>query len=71
MRGAAHLRRDGDRLPVRPRRGDADRFSRFLLGCAARGVLSSGKFYVSLAHSDSDIAETLDVIEEVLADIEA
>ena len=43
----------------------------FLLGCAARGVLSSGKFYLSLAHSDSDISETLDVIAEVLADIES
>ena len=53
------------------RRADADRFSRFLLGCAAHGVLSSGKFYLSLAHSDSDISETLDVIAEVLADIES
>jgi glutamate-1-semialdehyde 2,1-aminomutase len=50
-------------------RADGERFRRFLHGCVARGVLSSGKFYVSLAHSDNDVAETLEVIGAVLAEV--
>jgi glutamate-1-semialdehyde 2,1-aminomutase len=50
-------------------RADGERFKRFLHGCVARGVLSSGKFYMSLAHTDDDVVETLDVIEEVFATI--
>ena len=48
-------------------RADSARAGRFLLECARRGVLSSGKFYVSLAHSDADVSETLEVIAEAMA----
>ena len=49
-------------------RADVDRYEQFLLGCVDRGVISSGKFYVSSAHTDDDIAETLDVIAAVLSE---
>jgi glutamate-1-semialdehyde 2,1-aminomutase len=51
------------------RRADGARFGRFLHGCVARGVLSSGKFYVSLAHGEAEIAETLDVIAAVFEEL--
>lgn len=48
------------------KRADSARAGRFLLECARRGVLSTGKFYVSVAHSDDDVAETLEVIAEAM-----
>ena len=48
------------------KRADSAWAARFLLECARRGVLSSGKFYVSTAHSDDDVAETLGVIAEAM-----
>ena len=49
------------------KRADSGRAGRFLLECARRRVLSSGKFYVSAAHSDDDVAETVEVIAEAMA----
>ena len=49
------------------KRADSARAGRFLLECAQRGVLSTGKFYVSVAHSGDDVSETLEVIAEAMA----
>lgn len=49
------------------KRADSARAGRFLLECARRRVLTTGKFYVSVAHSDDDVAETLEVIAEAMA----
>lgn len=49
------------------KRADSARAGRFLLECARRGVLSSGKFYISVAHTSDDVGETLEVIAEAMA----
>ena len=49
------------------KQADSARAGRFLLECARRRVLSSGKFYVSVAHTSDDVAETLEAIGEAMA----
>ena len=53
------------------KRADSARAGRFLLECARRGVLSTGKLYVSVAHSDDDVAETIDAIAGAMAGVAA
>jgi glutamate-1-semialdehyde 2,1-aminomutase len=46
---------------------DADRIRRFNQECLRRGVVkAANKIYVSLAHTDADVDETLAVFDEVL-----
>jgi glutamate-1-semialdehyde 2,1-aminomutase len=48
---------------------DREKLQRFLLGALLEGVyaLPDGRFYVSTAHGEDDIAETIDGVERVLA----
>ena len=47
---------------------DADRLRRFLISALERGVqiVPDGRFYVSTAHTESDVAETLEALDGVL-----
>ncbi|MEC8774791.1 MAG: aminotransferase class III-fold pyridoxal phosphate-dependent enzyme, partial [Pseudomonadota bacterium] len=46
--------------------------AKFNASLAARGILKGGnKYYVSLAHTDEDVAFTLNAVEESLADLYA
>ncbi len=49
---------------------DRERIRAFNTGCVRRGVVKAvNKIYVSLAHGDGDVEETLGVFDQVLADI--
>jgi len=49
---------------------DGSRIRRFNAECLRRGVVKAvNKIYVSLAHTDADVDETLAVFDEVLAAI--
>lgn len=53
-------------------RVDAAAQAKFNQGICDRGVLKGGnKYYISLAHTDDDIAHTLNAVEESLADLHA
>ncbi|HEX3842066.1 MAG TPA: aminotransferase class III-fold pyridoxal phosphate-dependent enzyme [Acidimicrobiales bacterium] len=49
--------------------GDRTLSREFGLGCLRAGILNNGggKFYISLAHSDVDLATTVEVFDQVLA----
>ena len=48
-------------------RGDAARGRAFTTGLIKRGVLKNGqKMYISLVHSDDDVARTLEAAEDTL-----
>ena len=49
---------------------DRDRIRRFNADCVRHGVVKAvNKIYVSLAHTDADVDETLEVFDRILADI--
>jgi glutamate-1-semialdehyde 2,1-aminomutase len=49
---------------------DRDRIARFNAGCLRRGVVKAvNKIYVSLAHTDQDVSETIAIFDQVLAEI--
>ena len=49
---------------------DRDRIRRFNAECVRHGVVKAvNKIYVSLAHTDADVDETLEVFDRILADI--
>jgi len=51
---------------------DKSRYQQFRTLCLDRGIRfhpSRGRFYVSAAHTDEDVDRTLEVVEEVLAEI--
>lgn len=50
---------------------DRSLLDRFLFAALERGLnlLPDGRFYVSIAHSEEDIAETLDICEDVFAQL--
>ncbi len=49
---------------------DSDRIARFNAGCLRRGVVKAvNKVYVSLAHTDQDVGETIAIFDQVLAEI--
>jgi glutamate-1-semialdehyde 2,1-aminomutase len=51
---------------------DRGRIRRFNEACVRRGVVkAANKIYVSLAHTDADIARTLEVFDEALAEVAA
>lgn len=53
-------------------RVDAAAQAKFNQGICARGVLKGGnKYYISLAHTEDDIAHTLNAVEESLAELHA
>jgi glutamate-1-semialdehyde 2,1-aminomutase len=50
---------------------DRGALERFLFAALERGVLvlPDGRFYVSAAHTDNDVEETLEVLESVFSDL--
>ena len=51
---------------------DRTRIARFNAECLRRGVVKAvNKIYVSLAHTDADVDETLAIVDDVLAAIAA
>jgi len=48
---------------------DSQRLARFIVGALDEGLylLPDGRFYVSTAHGDSDISQTLDAIDRAFA----
>ena len=53
-------------------RVDAVAQAKFNQGICARGVIKGGnKYYISLAHTEDDIAHTLNAVEESLSELYA
>ncbi len=47
-------------------RGNNDLHKRLINAMISRGVLTHGKFYFSLAHSDSDIDQVVSILDDAL-----
>ena len=53
-------------------RVDTSAQAKFNTGVCARGIIKGGnKYYVSLAHTEEDVAHTLHTVEESLAELHA